>query len=32
MFQQRSLMLTVIDGGHWVLAVVIEAVVISLLA
>ena len=32
MFQQKSLMLTVIDGGHWVLAVVIEAVVISLLA
>ena len=32
MFQQRSFMLTVIDGGHWVLAVVIESVVISLLA
>jgi MFS family permease len=32
MFQQKSLMLTVIDGGHWVLAVVVEAVVISLLA
>jgi len=32
MFQQRSFMLTVIDGGHWVLAVVVEAVVISLLA
>jgi len=32
MFQQRSFLLTVIDGGHWVLAVVVEAVVISLLA
>ena len=32
MFQQRSFMLTVIDGGHWVLAVIIESVVISLLA
>jgi fumarate reductase subunit C len=32
LFQQRSLMLTVIDGGHWVLAVVVEAVVIALLA
>jgi hypothetical protein len=32
MFQQKSLTLTVIDGGHWVLAVVVEAVVISLLA
>jgi Protein of unknown function (DUF1761) len=32
MFQQKSLMLTAIDGSHWVLAVVIEAVVISLLA
>jgi hypothetical protein len=32
MFQQKSFALTVIDGGHWVLAVVIEAVVISLLA
>lgn len=32
MFQQRSFALTVIDGGHWVLAVVIESVVISLLA
>jgi hypothetical protein len=32
MFQQKSFTLTVIDGGHWVLAVVIEAVVISLLA
>ena len=32
LFQQRSFMLTVIDGGHWVLAVVVEAVVISLLA
>ena len=32
MFQQRSFMLTVIDGGHWVLAVVVEAIVISLLA
>jgi len=32
MFQQKSFALTVIDGSHWVLAVVIEAVVISLLA
>ena len=32
MFQQKSFTLTVIDGGHWVLALVIEAVVISLLA
>jgi hypothetical protein len=32
MFQQRSFTLTVIDGGHWVLAIVIEAAVISLLA
>jgi hypothetical protein len=32
MFQQKSFALTVIDGGHWVLAVVLEAIVISLLA
>ncbi len=32
MFQQKSFALTVIDGGHWVLAVVIEAVAIALLA
>ena len=32
MFQQKSFALTVIDGGHWVLAVVLEAVVIALLA
>ena len=32
MFQQKSFALTVIDGGHWVLAVVVEAVVLSLLA
>jgi len=32
MFQQKSFTLTVIDGGHWVLALVIEAVVISLIA
>ena len=32
MFQQKSFALTVIDGGHWVIAVVVEAVVISLLA
>ena len=32
MFQGRSLTLTVIDGGHWALVLVIEAVVISLLA
>jgi MFS family permease len=32
MFQQKSFALTVIDGGHWTLALVVEAVVISLLA
>lgn len=32
MFQQRSFTLTLIDGGHWALALVIEAAVISLLA
>ena len=32
MFQQKTFALTVIDGGHWVLAVVVEAVVLSLLA
>src|SRR5689334_18217600 len=32
LFQQKSFTLTVIDGLHWVLALVIEAVVISLLA
>lgn len=32
MFQGRSLLLTVIDGGHWTLALVIESVVIALLA
>jgi MFS family permease len=32
MFQQRPFLLTVIDGGHWVLAVVVEAVVLSLVA
>ncbi len=32
MFQQKSFTLTVIDAGHWVLAVVMEAVVLSLLA
>ena len=31
MFQQKSATLTLIDGGHWVLALVIEAAVISLL-
>jgi len=31
MFQQKSFALTVIDAGHWVLAVVVEAVVLSLL-
>ena len=31
MFQQKRFALTVIDGGHWVLALVIEAAVISLL-
>ena len=32
MFQQKSLLLTAIDVGHWVLAVTIEAAVIALLA
>jgi Protein of unknown function (DUF1761) len=32
LFQGRSLLLTAIDGGHWVLAVVIEAAVIMALA
>ena len=32
MFQGKPLTLTAIDGGHWVLAVTIEAVVIALLA
>jgi hypothetical protein len=32
LFQGRSLMLTAIDGGHWVLAVMIEAAVIMALA
>ncbi len=32
MFQQKSFALTVIDGCHWVLAVVVESIVISLLA
>src|SRR5215469_11186479 len=32
MFQQKPFTLTVIDGGHWVLAVVVEAVVLSLIA
>jgi hypothetical protein len=32
MFQQKPFTLTVIDGGHWVAAVVVEAVVLSLLA
>ena len=32
LFQQRSFILTVIDGGHWALALVIESVVIALLA
>lgn len=32
MFQQKALMLTAIDGGHWVLAVAVEAVVLALLA
>ena len=32
MFQGRSFTLTVIDGGHWTLALVIESVVIALLA
>jgi len=32
MFQGRSFTLTLIDGGHWTLALVIESVVIALLA
>jgi hypothetical protein len=32
MFQQKPFTLTVIDGGHWVLAVTVEAIVLSLLA
>jgi len=32
MFQQRSFTLTLIDGGHWALALVIESAVIALLA
>ena len=31
MFQQKTFILTIIDGGHWVLAVVVEAAVLSLL-
>ena len=31
MFQQKPFALTVIDGGHWVLAVVVESVALSLL-
>ena len=31
-FQQRHYTLTVIDGGHWALALTIEAAVIALLA
>ena len=32
LFQQRHYTLTVIDGGHWALALTIEAAVIALLA
>jgi hypothetical protein len=32
MFQQKSVTVMAIDGVHWVLAVVVEAVVLSLLA
>ena len=32
MFQQKSPALTVIDGAHWVLALMVEAAVIALLA
>ena len=32
MFQQKPAMLTIIDAGHWTLALVVEAVVIALLA
>lgn len=31
LFQGKKLMVTIIDGAHWVLALVIEGVVISLL-
>jgi hypothetical protein len=31
MFQQKPFALTLIDGGHWALAVTVEAVVLSLL-
>ena len=31
MFQGKKLLVTIIDGAHWVLALVIEGVVISLL-
>lgn len=32
MFQERSFTLTLIDGGHWALALAIESAVIALLA
>ncbi len=32
LFQQRSFVLTIIDGAHWVLAVAVESLVIALLA
>lgn len=32
MFQQKSVTVMAIDGAHWVLAVVVEAVVLSLIA
>jgi uncharacterized protein DUF1761 len=32
LFQGRSFILTVIDGGHWTLALAIESVVIALLS
>jgi hypothetical protein len=32
MFQQKPAMLTIIDAGHWTLALVVESVVIALLA
>ena len=31
-FQQRSVMLTVIDGGHWLLALIAEGAVLGALA
>jgi hypothetical protein len=32
LFQNRSFTLTVIDGGHWTVALAVESIVVSLLA